>query len=263
MNNVGMIERGSSPRLRGTRCPTGSRPTAARFIPAPAGNTAQPMPKPGSPTVHPRACGEHWAGGLDGQEHTGSSPRLRGTRRPASRRAAPPRFIPAPAGNTNPASRSIRVVSVHPRACGEHGFRDAGDTKGGGSSPRLRGTLSGRVPRIVRRRFIPAPAGNTHQRLVRACECSVHPRACGEHQSPTATAGSSIGSSPRLRGTHVHRRDFDLILRFIPAPAGNTCRGRRRLTAAPVHPRACGEHRRVGITDRHDVGSSPRLRGTR
>ena len=96
-------------------------------------------------------------------------------------------------------------------------------------------------------RFIPAPAGNTRigsGREFRAGESGssprlrgtrsavilasvvlpVHPRACGEHRRPGGPRGAAS--------------------RFIPAPAGNTGSS----SVAP-HPA--------------DVGSSPRLRGTR
>ena len=66
----------------------------------------------------------------------------------------------------------------------------------------------------------------------------VHPRACGEQARP-AIESSSIGSSPRLRGTA-----------WIP------CGIRVRSTA--VHPRACGEQSDFP----KQPGSSPRLRGT-
>ena len=50
-----------------------------------------------------------------------------------------------------------------------------------GSSPRLRGTRKTKQHASDRRRFIPAPAGNTN--VFRACRHRqpVHPRACGEH----------------------------------------------------------------------------------
>ena len=55
---------------------------------------------------------------------------------------------------------------------------------------------------------------------------------------------------------------MDLVLRFIPAPAGNAGRQRRHCKASTVHPRACGE--RVVQADDSPLytGSSPRLRGT-
>ena len=73
----------------------------------------------------------------------------------------------------------------------------------------------------------------------------------------------SSGSSPRLRGTRVAHSGVRGCARFIPAPAGNTGRGRARMASAAVHPRACGEHASFIMACRASCGSSPRLRGTR
>ena len=70
----------------------------------------------------------------------GSSPRLRGTRRPDIGRYRRAGIIPALAGNTvSPRIPALRPQD-HPRACGEHfqlGWQVLCDA---GSSPRLRGT---------------------------------------------------------------------------------------------------------------------------
>ena len=71
------------------------------------------------------------------------------------------------------------------------------------------------------------------------------------------------GSSPRLRGTRMAIELFIVRLRFIPAPAGNTVDSTTQDRTGPVHPRACGEHERGQGNSFLEVGSSPRLRGTR
>jgi len=71
------------------------------------------------------------------------------------------------------------------------------------------------------------------------------------------------GSSPRTRGTQFGGPGSACERRFIPAHAGNT-RGRRADTCRwTVHPRARGEHCQFTLASLHDVGSSPRTRGTR
>jgi hypothetical protein len=89
---------GSSPRLRGSRRDRQLPGRGARFIPAPAGisSTVTPIAQPC--TVHPRACGD--LGPLHFAQHLrhGSSPRLRGSRRPSADPVGRVRFIPAPAG---------------------------------------------------------------------------------------------------------------------------------------------------------------------
>ena len=240
-----VVASGSSPRVRGTpRGPLRDRP-ALRFIPACAGNSAAKRAGADTTPVHPRVCGE--------LEPSGSVSR------------EPQRFIPACAGNSRlPTSRTCSIT-VHPRVCGELGADDrkqrgpdrfipacAGNSsvaKGNrevmdGSSPRVRGTRIGvqevRVglavhPRVCgelpvelerarpEQRFIPACAGNSKIRPTRWAPASVHPRVCGE-----------LLLDVRYDGR---------VGRFIPACAGNS------------------GHFEVTMTS--DVGSSPRVRGTR
>ena len=72
------------------------------------------------------------------------------------------------------------------------------------------------------RRFIPAYAGNTATDFYVGREVSVHPRVCGEHLSVTVHPRKFPGSSPRMRGTHLHFAGKRESGRFIPAYAGNT-----------------------------------------
>ena len=162
----------------------------------------------------------------------GSSPRVRGTVLLPAQGAAFRRFIPARAGNGKLRRKISATHPVHPRACGERTirFRELDNTTG--SSPRVRGTGSGAFARASHCRFIPARAGNGPFGLADDGECPVHPRACGERETISATLAAAIGSSPRVRGT-----------------------GKLR-----VHPRACGERSRT-LSCGHG-GSSPRVRGT-
>ena len=216
---------------------------SARFIPAPAGNTRRSAGPSCAAPVHPRACGEHPRSTKWSAHCSGSSPRLRGTRLAVLERLARFRFIPAPAGNTAVENQCVLHDAVHPRACGEHlrDFREALHHRG--SSPRLRGTPRWRSGCKPKRRFIPAPAGNTTTPRPTAAATAVHPRACGEHSKRCLRRTSSAGSSPRLRGTLKMAHGFSPI--------------------TTVHPRACGEH--DFHLSPHLVlhGSSPRLRGTR
>ncbi len=134
------ITRGSSPRLRGTPGASDQATRGERFIPAPAGNTGSGEGPGDGSAVHPRACGEHGRtqGGV--VSSTGSSPRLRGTRRLRDIPRGRNRFIPAPAGNTVQGRSIIFFNTVHPRACGEHEEINREDVAKAGSSPRLRGT---------------------------------------------------------------------------------------------------------------------------
>ena len=54
----------------------------------------------------------------------------------------------------------MTVISVHPRACGERVVEDGQLVLVNGSSPRMRGTGTGRSVYLIVVRFIPAHAGN-------------------------------------------------------------------------------------------------------
>ena len=174
------------------------------------------------------------------------------------------RFIPAPAGNTLGKLFSNLVCAVHPRACGEHRTISGVQTPPIGSSPRLRGTHIGGADECWSARFIPAPAGNTFMNGMVLVGESVHPRACGEHTSASPNSPGLGTVHPRACGEHGRAWiSSHFSLRFIPAPAGNTCHRRERARRHPVHPRACGEHRSTIQAGSVHAGSSPRLRGTR
>ena len=111
---------GSSPRTRGTcpRSPPPCRPL--RFIPAHAGNMRVPAFGYPKSAVHPRARGEHFPRVARKCGKDGSSPRTRGTWWGGGPTPDEPRFIPAHAGNIFCARRVVNIISVHPRARGEH-----------------------------------------------------------------------------------------------------------------------------------------------
>ena len=89
-----------------------------------------------------------------------------------------------------------------------------------------------------------------------------HPRVCGEHPTTRPNTSTSLGSSPRMRGTRSGGSSVSSLIGIIPAYAGNT----RALTvishACRDHPRVCGEHHRTLLGRRLQRGSSPRMRGT-
>ena len=91
---------------------------------------------------------------------------------------------------------------------------------------------------------------------------TVHPRVCGEHCLSMTTSRAGCGSSPRLRGTLRLNLHCAIVVRFIPASAGNTNTALAHWHCVAVHPRVCGEHFEHGYNLAKDYGSSPRLRGT-
>ena len=255
---------GSSPRVRGTRRQEGGEAPALqvhprvcgellkltfciertfRFIPACAGNSRQPYSPTSVSPVHPRVCGELPISRIGNSTPSGSSPRVRGTRRRTPRPRETERFIPACAGNSPDQGVRYRDSAVHPRVCGELVTVGTDASDQDGSSPRVRGT---RKSHLTSRTF---PA--------------VHPRVCGELDFVLAAGGLVDGSSPRVRGTPAAHRHAVRQERFIPACAGNSVDGRRRDVPLMVHPRVCGELFAVAAVSLGKDGSSPRVRGTR
>ena len=109
-------------------------------------------------------CGERYEETGVRYMGAGSSPRVRGTLRPAAERRHQRRFIPACAGNAVKLARFLNGDPVHPRVCGERPFIIALAFMASGSSPRVRGTPLPDVFVPPQRRFIPACAGNASER---------------------------------------------------------------------------------------------------
>ena len=187
---------------------------------------------------------------------------MRGTPVNSNKRCWVCRFIPAHAGNTGMQVLRQTSTPVHPRACGEHPTASRKPLLRAGSSPRMRGTPTILLSQRPLRRFIPAHAGNTSGRQSASPEAPVHPRACGEHSCRSLQDTGGVGSSPRMRGTPAWFQPRAVLLRFIPAHAGNTEASPTRQRDGSVHPRACGEHRGSSSVEPTLYGSSPRMRGT-
>ena len=150
------------PRMRGEHAePDPIGLGQRRFIPACAGNTTGWLRPAASGPVHPRMRGEHARFGSGIVCGIGSSPHARVTRRIATCRRMPPRFIPACAGNTD--REAVAQEAKH------------------GSSPHARGTHWDTRGPSKDGRFIPACAGNTSNCNASRRHESVHPRMRGEH----------------------------------------------------------------------------------
>ncbi len=135
-----IVDRGSSPRVRGTLVSSATIIFASRFIPACAGNAPTIWGVVGFEPVHPRVCGERRSSVTTATGTYGSSPRVRGTRRSRI--------------------RCGKCRTVHPRVCVERRAAFILSTGGNGSSPRVRGTHSWSAAAATMDRFIPACAGN-------------------------------------------------------------------------------------------------------
>ena len=233
---------GSSPRVRGTPSIDPARLIRCRFIPACAGDTRACYRNASNVTVHPRVCGGHASLRSFRLEGGGSSPRVRGTRHRSRAIPCEGRFIPACAGDTQNRPENSQPAPVHPRVCGGHVLNPSSSSAWFGSSPRVRGTRMGSARGHASSRFIPACAGDTlHSRGI-PLRTAVHPRVCGGHSAVVGRIASTLGSSPRVRGTPRKKRSRPPIPRFIPACAGDTLGNQAGRAMRSVHPRVCGGH---------------------
>ena len=132
---------GLSPLARGTLGTVIDKASAARFIPAGAGNTHMPPRSQSRPAVYPRWRGEHPDSAFSTFSFSGLSPLARGTRDDSIAADESERFIPAGAGNS--AGNITNKINVN------------------GLSPLARGTLLINRQILNHERFIPAGAGNS------------------------------------------------------------------------------------------------------
>ena len=213
---------GSSPRMRGKPRRRGRHALRGRIIPAHAGQTSSTYTESSWITDHPRACGANPQIFTDKEYMIGSSPRMRGKLRPVTARPSRIRIIPAHAGQTVSAVAQHNTLPDHPRACGANDHKRATHVCSSGSSPRMRGKRAGGKHDGRRVRIIPAHAGQTKSKRVRAFSMPDHPRACGANRPLDFNLKSERGSSPRMRGKLFCVFVLCFSLRIIPAHAGQT-----------------------------------------
>ena len=130
---------GSSPQVRGAPGPPACRSAPRRLIPAGAGSTRRARWLCGGAGAHPRRCGEHTSPTRTVTSRTGSSPQVRGARRPGVMTQGRRGLIPAGAGSTLTGTPPRRGSPAHPRRCGEHRAVRRASALLGGSSPQVRG----------------------------------------------------------------------------------------------------------------------------
>ena len=147
-----------------------------------------------------------------------------GSRGVALLRAGAWGIIPAHAGLTGRRRSSCTRCWDHPRACGAHLQPYCQQRFYSGSSPRMRGSRTHRIPLLSQVGIIPAHAGLTARKSRRFTIRRDHPRACGAHLNTPAFAWLFQGSSPRMRGSHRGKDKSLVRAGIIPAHAGLTYR---------------------------------------
>ena len=191
---------GLSPRGRGKPATDGCGPKTPRSIPAWAGETCISSATICAVKVYPRVGGGNGYCRLWLEPNRGLSPRGRGKRRCRRRGYRRGRSIPAWAGETGLAGSSVMRLQVYPRVGGGNRYMAALHVCAGGLSPRGRGKLASIRLRRLRRRSIPAWAGETLFPPARHHSVRVYPRVGGGNSRKSSMPTSGRGLSPRGRG---------------------------------------------------------------
>ena len=192
-------------------------------------------------------------------------------------------IIPAYAGPTPAPAYISRTSGDHPRVCGAHASPARILSVYMESSPRMRGSRINISRSDTLFGIIPAYAGLTQSNRCSKTTAWDHPRACGAHGAVSGAGEPPVGSSPRMRDSHITKRlvailrgssprmrgslllivFLDFFLGIIPAHAGLTRSHIDMVAPSRDHPRACGAHIKQGIILAAGLGSSPRMRGSR
>ena len=193
-------EKGSSPLARGLHRGLVGEITDWRIIPARAGFT--PVPVRGRTRVpdHPRSRGVYWVDDYLREADLGSSPLARGLPRAADGQELLAGIIPARAGFTRASGRLPPEYRDHPRSRGVYIGASARRRPRVGSSPLARGLPAHGGDLIGAGGIIPARAGFTEHRFIRAQEQQDHPRSRGVYRWFRLRGWGRSGSSPLARG---------------------------------------------------------------
>ena len=152
------------------------------------------------------------------------------------------RFIPTHVGNSRRGKIGPREIPVHPHACGELMCPFNYRAIAVGSSPRMWGTPTLHWNLTDRSAVHPHACGELNTMQLDCIHATVHPHACGELYTEEDILAVSVGSSPRMWGTHGVNPKRWLLM--------------------SVHPHACGELSVFFRWFNPYPGSSPRMWGT-
>ena len=171
-----------------------------RIIPARAGPTCKSVLVAVFVKDHPRSCGANNAVSLVSYESNGSSPLVRGQPINRTMLCSNARIIPARAGPTLRKACFRGGLTDHPRSCGANATPDRVSATARGSSPLVRGQLSGPNRGLQFLRIIPARAGPTTLPKTLRLRKADHPRSCGANSMRRPQPACTCGSSPLVRG---------------------------------------------------------------
>ena len=231
---------GLSPRMRGNPLGGIGRGYIAGSIPAYAGEPRCIGRWTDYRQVYPRVCGGTRCSTIYHLTIVGLSPRMRGNPAAVTLLCVAIGSIPAYAGEPPSPIFDPAPVQVYPRVCGGTTGESVGRPERRGLSPRMRGNQRHYQPISARVGSIPAYAGEP-TRPNRSWVCrAVYPRVCGGTNAPQPQLGVPGGLSPRMRGNRHVPASLVVIVRSIPAYAGEPSATQALRPAMRVYPRVCG-----------------------
>ena len=154
-------------------------------------------------------------------------------------------------------------VKADPRVCGGNLKYHSWRRVPWGRSPRMRGKLLLIPAYTVLSRPIPAYAGETNSAFDNLCTDEADPRVCGGNVLRTLCPACQVGRSPRMRGKHNGLVIDFILIRPIPAYAGETKAQAIVFLPSQADPRVCGGNCLHGLDSFLKLGRSPRMRGKR
>ncbi len=121
----------------------------------------------------------------------------------------------------------------------------------------------GRDPAVQKdfTRITPAGAGTCALCRSKLCFLEDHPRGCGDMVDSFASAWSSNGSPPRVRGHAVPECCRKRCPGITPAGAGTWYQAVSDIRRKKDHPRGCGDMSGAALRFSVSAGSPPRVRG--
>ena len=171
--------------------------------------------------------------------------------------------IPACAGEPCAFDTAASAIRVYPRVCGGTFVLSLDSPPARGLSPRVRGNPSDGLALYLRRRSIPACAGEPGGRVRAEGAAEVYPRVCGGTLGRDASRIACTGLSPRVRGNRRARPSATPDDGSIPACAGEPLGPSTAPSLTRVYPRVCGGTHWLCVWLLPDRGLSPRVRGNR
>ena len=240
MSATGNQPWGRSPLTRGRHEHGLVRAAPSGSIPAHAGETTAPRPRPAAPAVDPRSRGGDpgWLQALVAEG--GRSPLTRGRLVGCIPGGLLPGSIPAHAGETALLAGPLNLAAVDPRSRGG----DAAVTENGwalkGRSPLTRGRLPTSFSPVAFSRSIPAHAGETWRARCWRLSPGVDPRSRGGDTSWPCASRMASGRSPLTRGRRASDGSRPDHTGSIPAHAGETPRVLQAAGEPEVDPRSRG-----------------------